>query len=115
MKNAWHASNGLHRHNHFGVHHAAFNSHHFSPQRRAPHAGPNRTHALVAALVAALLAGAMPPSRTARADRAALLSDCFPLRMRIRELIKLAERFNRGGDGTLIAPSEHLEIMITKK
>ncbi len=32
-----------------------------------------------------------------------------------RDLIELAERFNRGGDGTLIAPSEYLEVVITKR
>ena len=31
-----------------------------------------------------------------------------------RDLIELAEKFNRGGDGTLIAPSEYLEVVITK-
>jgi len=32
-----------------------------------------------------------------------------------RDLTELAERFNRCGDGTLIAPSEYLEIVITKR
>ena len=32
-----------------------------------------------------------------------------------RDLTELAERFKRGGDGTLIAPSEYLEVVITKK
>ena len=31
------------------------------------------------------------------------------------ELIALAERFNRGGTGTLIAPSEYLEVVITRR
>lgn len=32
-----------------------------------------------------------------------------------RDLIDLAERFNRGGAGTLVAPSEYLEVVITKR
>ncbi len=32
-----------------------------------------------------------------------------------RDLIALAERFNIGGAGTLIAPSEYLEVVITKR
>lgn len=32
-----------------------------------------------------------------------------------RDLTELAERFNRGGDGALIAPSEYLEVVISKK
>ena len=32
-----------------------------------------------------------------------------------RDLIDLAGRFNRGGAGTLIAPSEYLEVVITKR
>jgi len=32
-----------------------------------------------------------------------------------RDLIDLAERFNQGGAGTLVAPSEYLEVVITKR
>jgi hypothetical protein len=31
------------------------------------------------------------------------------------DLIALAERFNRATDGTLVAPSEYLEVVITRK
>ena len=32
-----------------------------------------------------------------------------------RDLVELAKRFNRSGDSTLIAPSEYLEVVITRK
>jgi hypothetical protein len=31
-----------------------------------------------------------------------------------RDFIQLVERFNRAGDGALVAPSEYLEVVITR-